>query len=278
MNKNTHDGTGATPTCPIYNKEGIFKICLGTISVILAVFTCIFFGKGFDIESMYFKKASSSYILGGVVALAMAAAIAFSIISKAQLSPTKRKGATLMQYLSALTLFLFFLQSIIDKNVWLIILSLIAVAYFIGLFNKRIVANTILGISTVLFYGATIAQTYFDYSIAVNSPYKILCQFGMAISMLLIVGELKFDLGSGNFGAYKLISTSTFILNVSASAASIALVISGARNINYCFIPCVAMAIYSAKIFFAHPSTPTETNDTDTPPDEKGTDSDENVN
>ena len=278
MNNNIYEDTGDTPTRPIYNKEGIFKICLAAISVFFAVFTGTFFGIGFDIETMYFENAFGAYILGGAMAIAVAAIIVLSIASKAKPVPAKRKGTTLLQYLGGIALFLLFLQSIIDRNFWLVIFSLVAIAYFIGLFNKRIVANTALGIGAVLFYGATIAQTYFDYSIAVNSPYKLLCQFGMAVSMLLIAGELKFDLDGGNHGTYKLISAITFILNISATAASIALVISGAKNTNYCFIPCAAMAIYSAKIFFARHDTDTQTNDTQTSTNEKGTDTDENVN
>ncbi len=277
MNQNTSEGAGSLSTRPIYNKEGFFKICLACISALLAVFTGIFFGTDFDIESMYFKNASSSYILGGVVAIAVVAIAVLSIISKAKLSPAKRKGTTLLQYLAALTLLAFFTRSIIAKSFWLVIFSLIAIAYFIGLFNKRIITNTVLGIGAVLFYGAAIAQTYFDYSIAVNSPYKLLCQFGMALSMLLIAGELRFELDGGKPSIYKLVAGLTFILNTAASAASISLILSGASNVNYCFIPCAAMAIYSAKIFFARPQTHPETLDTDIIPDEKGTDTDENV-
>ncbi len=279
MNQNTSEGIGSAPTRPIYNKEGIFKICAACISALLAIFAGIFFGICFDIETMYFKNASSSYILGGAVVIAVAAIAVFSIILKANLSPTRRKSTTLMQYLAALTLFLFFMQSIIVRNFWLVIFSLISIAYFLGLFNKRLVANTILGIGAVLFYGAAIANTYFDYSIAVNSPYKLLCQFGMAVSMLLIACELKFELGGGKPSMYNLISGLTFILNTSVSAASISLILAGARNVNYCFIPCAAMAIYSAKIFFARPRPVAETLDSpDITLDEKGKDINENVN
>ena len=278
MNNNTHEGAGSPPTRPIYNKEGIFKICLAAISVILAAFTGAFFGIVFDIETMYFENVFGAYILGGAVAIAVTAIIVLSITLKAKAAPAKHKGTTLLQYLGSIALFLLFLQCIIDTNVWLVIFSLIAIAYFIGLFNKHYIANTVLGIGAVLFYGAAIAQTYFDYSIAVNSPYKLLCQFGMALSMLLIVSEIKFELGGRNSVTYNLISTITFILNISATAASVALVISGAQNTNHCFIPCAAMAIYSAKIFFARPGTVTQTNDAQTPTDEKGTDTDENVN
>lgn len=278
MNNNKHEGVVSAHTCPIYNKEGIFKTCLAVISAILAIFTGIFFGIGFNAEDMYFEKVYAGYIFGGVVAAIVAATIALLFISKAQLSPTRSRGTTVLQYISAVILFLFFLQSIISKSFWLVILSLIAIAYFLGLFYKHVIANTVLGIGSVLFLAATVAQTYFDYSIAVNSPYKLLCQFGMAISMLLIASELKLELGSGNTRLYKMISALTFILNVSASAASIALVISSATKINYYFIPCAAMTVYSTKIFFARPNTAVEPQDTDTTPDEKGTDTDEIVN
>ena len=276
MNKNLPEGAGSILTRPIYNKEGIFKLCLACISAVIAIFTGILFGTGFDTETLYFENTSASCVFGGVMATAVVAIIVFSVILKAQISPAKRKATSLLQYLGAIVLFLFFLQSIIDKNLWLIIFSLIATAYFIGLSGKHYIANTLLGIGTVLFYGATIAQTYLDYSIAVNSPYKLLCHFGMAISMLLIASELKFDLGGGRQAAYSLISGLTFALNASASAASIALVLSGAKNINYFLIPCAAMAIYSAKIFFAQPIA--DAQDTDINPDEKGTDTDEILN
>ncbi len=278
MNQNTSEGTRSSSTRPIYNKEGIFKLCLACISALLAAFTGIFFGFDFDVESMYFRSASSSYILGAVMTIAVAGMAVLSIILKANLSPVRRKGTTLLQYLSAITLFLLFLQSIMDRSIWLVIFSLIAIAYFIGLFNRHYAANTALGIGAVLFCGVCIAQTYFDYSIAVNSPYKLLCQLGMAISMLLIANELRFDLDGGKPASYRLVSALTFILNISAVAAGIALVILDAKNINYCFIPCAVMAIYSARIFFARSKSTIEAPDTDTTPDEKGTDTDENVN
>ncbi len=278
MNKTTSEGVESTPTRPIYNKEGNFKICLTAISVIIAVFTGVFFATAFDTESMYFKNASHSYILCGAVAAAAILAIVLSIASRSKLSPVKRRGTTFLQYFSAIILFLFFLQSIISKSFWLVIFSMIAIAYLLGLFYKHVIANTVLGIGSVLFFAATIAQTYFDYSIAVNSPYKLLCQFGMAISMFLIVNELRFELGDKKPRAYKTFSALTFILNVSASAASVTLVMLDTAKINYYFIPCAAMAIYSAKIFFALPTTATESQNTDTTPDEKGTDTDEIVN
>lgn len=278
MNKNIHGSVGDAPAHTIYNKEGIFKICLGVISLILAVFIGIFFGTSFNSKDMYFETTSGLYILGGGIAAAIAAVVVLSLILTVKLAPTKRKTTTLLQYFGGVTLFLLFLQSIIDKNFWIVVFSLIAIAYFIGLFNKHYIANTVFGVGAVLFYGAAIAQTYFDYSIAVNSPYKLLCQIGMAISMLLIASELKFDLGGGNPGAYKLTSALTFILNISASTASLTLIASDSRNIIYCLTPCAAMAIYSAKIFFARPSAPIETHDTQTTPDEKGTDTDEDVN
>ena len=278
MNKTTSEGIESTSVRPIYNKEGIFKICLAAISATFAVFTGIFFSMSFDIETMYFENASGAYILGGAVAICIAITTLISVILKAKLAPARCKCATILQYLSGITLFLLFLQSVIDNNLWLVIFSFVATAYFIGLFNKHHIVNTVLGIGACIFLATTIAQTYFDYSISVNSPYKLLCQFGIAISMLLIAGELKFDLGGGNPAMYKLVCALTFILNTSATAGSVALAISGAQNINYCFIPCVAMTIYSAKIFFARPNIPTLTNNAETIPDEKGKDTDEIVN
>ena len=285
MNKNVTKGSKRPSGCPIYNKVGIFKFCIAALTFILAVVSGIFFGTSFDTKSMYFTSAPAPYIFGGVIAAAIIAAIILSTLSKEQIAPSKRGAATFLQYIAGLVLFCLFLQSIMSKSLWLVTFSLIAIAYFLGVFNKRIVANTFLGIGAVVFFGVAIAQTYFDYGIAVNSPYKLLCQFSMALAMYFIVSELRLELdpklSHSRAVMYKLVSCVTLALNFSASVASILLLIKGADGIHYCFIPCLSMTLYSSKIFFARPVTVAEAQDPDTPTentDEKGTDTDENVN
>ncbi len=281
MNKNFTKSLELSPKQPIYNKVGIFKICAAALAAILAVVSGVFFSLNFDVESMYFKNSNAAYIFGGITAAIIIAAIILAIFPKQQIEPKKCRAATLLQYLSALVLLCLFLQSIVSKSLLLVVFTLIAITYFLGLFNRRMIANTILGIGAVIFCATCIIQTYFDYSIAVNSPYKLLCQFGMAISTLLIASELRFELDDGKSGAYKLLSCLTFALNLAASIASITLIIRGAEGIHYCFIPCLTMTIYSAKIFCSGPVITAEAQNPDTPTentDEKGTDTDENVN
>lgn len=278
MNINTSEGANIPSAAPIYNKVGIFKICCAALVLALAVTSGILFGAGFDSNAMYFSSPATTYIFGGITAAVIIAAVILAILSKGQIEPRRCRATTLLQYVAALVLFCLFLQSVMSKKLLLTAFSLIAIAYFLGLSNKRIILNTLLGIGAVIFCGVAITQTYFDYGIPVNSPYKLLCQFGMAVSMLLIVSELRFELGGGRSGLYKLFSCIALTLNLSASVASIVLLAGGAQDIHYCFIPCLSIAIYSSKIFFASPISEASPDISTENSDEKGTDTDENVN
>lgn len=239
----------------IYNNEEkprAFKICTAVSAMVLSIVTCVCFGWFFNIESMYFKHSPVIYIFTvTVIALAFFSAMA-CVLAKKPLMPPTGKAANWINYFTALELLYFLIMCIIEKNYAIAALTLLPILYFSGILKKIIAVHTLLGAGTSAWCAAIIIKTYFSYDIAVNSPFKLICQFGLAFSMLLTVSELKFDLDAGNSKIYMFLASLALCINLAALCAQIALCAKGMNEIAIYSIPACAMTIYSSKIFLAH--------------------------
>lgn len=259
-NKETFTETRGTepekpPVTRIYNKEEKnygFKICTAIFAIVLSVITCICFGGFFDTESMYFVHSPIVYVFTAVICSIVVSSAAICVFSKKRLAPPAGKASSWINYFTALELLYLLIICIIRKNYGVAAVTLLPVIYFTGVFAKSITAKTLLGFGASLWCAVIIVNTYFSYDVAVNSPFKLICQFGLALSMLLIVSEIRFDLNAGNSKIYMLLACLSFCINLSAVCAQISLHAKGTHEASIYFAPACAMAIYSSKIFLAH--------------------------
>lgn len=259
--KNTENLAGANNTenymrsdSSIYNKEEKtrgFKICAAICAIILSIVTCICFGWYFNTESMYFVHSPIIYVFVAIICAISILVAAICIFSGKHLVPPTGKASKWINYFTALELLYLLIVCVIEKKYGIAAMTLFPIIYFIGVFAKSTVFRTLLGFCTSLWCAVIIVNTYFSYDIPVNSPFKLICQFGLAFSMLLIVSEIRFDLDAGSPKIYMLLACLSFCINLAAVCAQIALHVKGTHETSIYFVPACAMAIYSSKIFLA---------------------------
>ena len=242
-----------SPNSPIYNKGRKFKTFTVLCAVLLSVFCGICFNLIFNIEDMYFTNSPLVYVFCGLLAATVISALIFVFVSNERLTPSRRRASAWFGWLAGLEMLHLLIILASEKN-WLpTLLTVAAIVYFIGACHKNTVTHTLLGILTVGFCVAMIAKTYFANDIPVNSPFKLLCQFGIALFMLLVTCELRFDLDGGKPRAYMLASCLTFCINLCAVAANLALTLRGMDEISVHSVPACAIVIYSAKFLLLRP-------------------------
>lgn len=238
----------------IYNNVRFFKIFTAVSAVVLSAVCAVLFALFFDRSEMYFTRLSAGYVLLATALLVCVLTAVLSATSKEQCRPSTRRASVWLGFfagLEAVHLAVFFAFK--AKSVPLTLLTLLAIIFFIGVFSKNITARTILGIATVVWCVAIIANTYFSNDIPINSPFKLLFQTATAVSMLLITSELRFMLGTGKQKMYKFFASVSFCLNLAAAASGIVLSFGDlAADISlYAFSSC-ALTLYSARFFMTH--------------------------
>lgn len=271
MNSNTGADVKSTSNTPIYNNVVFFKIFTAISALVLSLAGGAAFIFDFDISNMYFSYSPLTYVFfASVVCVIAAIGILSAISSKGRIYPNTYRAGTWLGAYAAIDLISFLVLIITDfiirpikaspaadiagiifKGILLICICLLSMVYFVGQFKKSPVANTVLGIIAAAWCVSAIGITYFDGKVAINSPYEIICQFGLAFALLFIICELRFSLGSEKYGMYKFFGGISFCLNLLACVASMILALKGLVELPLYSVPASAMAIYSAKIFFA---------------------------
>lgn len=237
---------------PIYNKGRKFKLLTALCAIALSAICSVCFALFFDTDYMYFSSSPLIYVFYGLIAATFVAATVFILVSKERIAPSRRRASAWFGWLAGLELLHLLTVLIIQKNWLLTILIVTAIIYLIGICSKNDVFNTLLGTVTVICCVCMIATTYFSNDIPINSPLKVMCQLGIALFMLLVLCELRFDLGGGKPRIYMLISCMTFCINLCAVVANAVLAFRGMDEISVYSVPACAIVIYSAKMFLAH--------------------------
>lgn len=250
-----------TAHSPIYNKGRKFKLLTALCAILLSAVCSVCFALLFDTDYMYFASSPLVWVYYGLIAATFVAATVFILVSKERIAPSRRRASAWFGWLAGLELLHLLIVLIIQRS-WLTALLLVAaIIYIVGVCSKNHALNTLLGIMTVIFCVSIIAMTYFSNDIPVNSPFKVLCQLGIALFMLLVLCELRFDLGGGKPRIYMLVSCMTFCVNLCAVAANAVLTFREIGEISIYSVPACAIVIYLAKLFFAHAPQNTDTVD-----------------
>ncbi len=277
-----------TPTRPICNNVRIFKIFTAVSGIVTALIGGILFALFFDSDSMYFKHNFPIHIIGALIFATVITAAVLCVVLKQEFTVQERRSKSMIEWFSALellTLCISFFFSFIAvpisssdifepkqlfiemlKGVMILAVTVCTVLYASGLFRRSTAANVFFGICSVVFCIIVIAITYLDYSTPINSPYEIICQFGVAFGMLMIVSELRIYLGGGKQGRYKFLSCMTFCINLLASTACIFIDSADTSGASYeiYIIPAVFFSLYSLRFFFIRAQKTSDT-DTETP-------------
>lgn len=284
MNSNTGSDANLVSKTPIYNNVRFFKIFTALSALALSLSGGFAFAFDFDISSMYLGTSPLTYVFYAIIILTVAALALFSIISsKGCIYPNTYRAGTWLGAYAAVDLISFLViiskdfiifpvagatstsEAVlaVSKGLLIIAVCLVTMIYFTGYFKKALITNTVLGVFAVLWCTVIIAMTYLDNGVAINSPYELICQFGLAFAMLFIICELRFSLGSEKYGMYKFTGGVTFCLNLLACVASMILAAKGLYELPLYSLPASAMTIYSAKIFFARKSPLNSASDSD---------------
>lgn len=250
----------------IYNNVRFFKIFTAASAVILSALCAVLFALFFDRDSMYFTGALYGRILLGVALLFCIATAVLSAVSSDRCAPSYRRASVWLGLFSGLEMVHLIIFLISEEKNWLLaILSLTAILFFMGTFHKNITAYTLLGILTVAWCVVIIAITYFSNAIPVNSPFKLLFQIAVAVSMLLVISEVRYALDADKPKIYKFFAAISFCLNLAAAVSGIVLSFGDlSADISlYAFSSC-ALTLYCARFFLAHKTSDSTQNTSNT--------------
>ncbi len=257
------EGQGLAPPepsqAPIYNNVRKFKIFVAVSSVVMAILSGIIFGFYFDVNVSYFTGNVVGIVFFAVViSIAILSAI-FASSPKSNCTPSERHAPRWLGVFAGLELLHLTVSFAVNRHWLLAMFSAFAIIFFISVANDNLPLNVFLGTITVLWGVVIVGYTYSDYAMAINSPFKLLCQFAIIFGVLLVICEMKFKLDKHSPKWYKFIASISFCLNLSATVANLAVSLNDALNSSgkfelsvYCFSVC-GLAIYSAKFFFALP-------------------------
>jgi len=260
MNESPEPRVPKPPKERVYNNVTFFKVFTAVCALLLAAMTAICFITCFGKHGVYLELSPIVYVWCGLIALTVISTLILCIISRDQIVPTRntvRCGA-----------FVFVAGTVIstaqDKNWLLFALAILAMLYFTEVLKNHLVAHTFVGFASVAWCVAIIAQTYFNYDMPVNAPYKLLCQFGVALGMILILSNMRFALDAGKTGIYKFFCCLTLCINLSAIVAGVIITVKkpGAVDLTTYVLPALAFTAYALQIFPARPKTDEENEDT----------------
>ena len=275
----------------------IFKMVSIALSLCCAVCFFLCFLLFFDGEIGYFDN--SPFVMVSNLLLFVSAA--FSIICPIFLSKdiktaddVQKSGKFIVSAIAAALFMIFVLFEIyviIMSGFSVIRLLLTVFAFFSFLYHYVIFTGTkisetsfvLLGISQIAWCTLTIAYSYFDYTVELNSPAKLLLQFACVIIMLFTTGEMRFALGKPRPRMYLAFCSCALSVLISAGAGILTATLSPEyqtnvlslnslriyENIIYCLI-FIAMYIYvlTRLILFNTASTKISASDAQVSPDD----------
>ena len=214
----------------------IFKIISIALSLCCAVCFFLCFLLFFDGDIGYFEK--SPFVTVSNLLLLISAAFSvicpFFISKDVKTADDDRKNRKLTVSAVAAVLYmiyvLFEIYVIIMNGFSVIRLLLTVFAFFSFLYHYVIFTGTkigetsfvLLGISQIAWCTLTIAYSYFDYTVELNSPAKLLLQFACVIIMLFTTGEMRLVLGKPRPRMYLAFSSCALSVLLSAGAGSLA--------------------------------------------------------
>lgn len=188
----------------------------------LAGYLC--FLKMFDRERLYFTKDIASYILIGVWLITTVACVAYSLRSDRSSSFKKKNDTSLSVTTCAVIVAAGIAAGIASKDIIFCILALISLIYFLPQkINIPTIARALCGIAAIALLIYCVAITYFDYSVPVNSPAKVLRLLGLGAVALFVVYDIRADLGLTSERAYNVTGSIAMITLSLCMPTSIAL-------------------------------------------------------
>ena len=186
--------------CKIHNK---LKFILPIWALICAILCAVAYRYSFDRDIGYFRAAPLTYIFYVSIVIAIAIAIA-AAITHSEKDGANAKGDRRVMAIIMAVAFLFYLVSFaltkrpaylsVPMCALLIVFAAISVAHFIIVAFSRNAGDSLkifTGICAVLTPILIATASYFDHSQTLNSPYKLLFEFGCATFALYYVTELR---------------------------------------------------------------------------------------
>ena len=248
----------------------VVTVCLAALCVLLRTLSTVFF---FDADIGYYKSGAFLPILLNLLLVISVIGAAFVyLISKKYLLPAKATDTRAIR-ISAVITSLGFLAYLVS-NLWdlpllwdvikiygkvptvfilINLAALLSAVYFLLIAFARETGGALRVVGTVfvlVFMALSISDTYFDPTIAMNSPIKMLLHFALLSAMLLAVNEARIGLGSEKAGFHLFSATIALIFTGASSIPSIVCYLTGQLDGVYSYLFCdivlLGIAVFSA--------------------------------
>ncbi len=236
----------------------LLSAAASVISLIGAIFMYLAFAYQFDNKIQHFDSGSIYFIISTsaiIISLILALISAICIRKKISIS-SPLPSPSISIFSSALTGFMFVaygIMSLIDLSkpydskfeIILPIFAIISGVYFIlsaSSIDKKSNAYAVCGIFPVIFSAASLMSVYFDRSMELNNPNKIMLQVMYISFMLFFVAECKFALDRQTPEKYLFFSVSSVITTSLVFVPRLILILTANPNFKFDLMQTVLLA------------------------------------
>lgn len=257
----------------------IFKILTLTFSVITLIFYILSFATSYDFNIGYFNISPVVIISRILLALTVISSVScIFIIPKKTITPDninsgKRFYPAILCTVAFLAYSLFKIYAVISVGKWSavsvfsIIFAILSCVYYFLIFIGIKVSETnfaLLGFSQIVWFVTVVASSYFDYSVAQNSPQKIIIMFSAMAAMLYVLSEIKVVLGKQSSRIHFSLDAPTIVLCSIGTALNIFLIANTGADAfsDYIFYAGIffSVAVYVIlRLVLVSPSTSADT-------------------
>lgn len=228
---------------------GIAALSATFLCALLRTLSILFF---YDKKIGYFEVGAALPIIFEVLtAVAVVAALAFSLVKPISVNPNRASDASYVKYtaifaaVGIMSYTVLYVRTLISYlsiygltwKMALTLISLIGACLFFILIAftapRASIAYVLCGCLTVIWLALVLASSYFDNFVQMNAPNKIIFIFGALGGMLLVVNEMRRGLGEQKSGLHLFGAAAASILLTTSSLPSIIGFFSEKMPLNY---------------------------------------------
>ena len=207
------------------------------LTLILTLFRCVSLAAFYDVDLGYFNGGFVPTMMNAIYFIASAWCLSpIVLLPKSQIRAEFTPSTAHFKGASVFAAVLFLLSSTAffgtrKLAVFTVALVIISALFFIStLFNKESLktARAFLSIAVILTLIISLAKLYFDMTIAMNSPHKLLGSFSFMAAMVFMLCEVRVYLGKQLPRLHLAASLLTFLLGISFSFSALSFLFAAA--------------------------------------------------